>query len=63
MTEMTAGPTGPAGIPADWAPRLASDLAELVSAATEVVDLVAPPAIIEDFDVELTRVATDGTSR
>jgi len=62
MIEMSTGPTGPATIPADWAPRLASDLAELVAAATELADLVGPPAIVEDFTTELTRMAPDGSS-
>jgi len=62
MIEMTAGPTGPAELPADWAPRLAVDLAELVSAATELADLVGTQAIVGDFTAELTRMATDGSS-
>ncbi len=59
---MTAGPTGPAELPAEWAPRLVSDLAELVAAATELADLVGTRAIVEDFTAELTRMATDGSS-
>ena len=62
MIEMAAEPNGTAELPADWAPLLASDLAELVSAATALADLVGTPLIVDDFTTELARMATDGSS-
>ncbi len=60
---MAAGPKGPEGLPADWAPALATDLAELIAAATELTQLVGTPDISDDFTSKLTRLATAGSTR
>ncbi len=58
---MQNGPDVPSDLPATWMPRLGSDLAELVAAATDLTRLVGTPAHVDDFAHDLTHVAAGGS--
>lgn len=54
----------PDALPADWAPLLARDLAELIAAATALTQLVgAPDDVTADFAAELSRLSVGGSGQ